>query len=99
LLEDFIYDEGADDDSAEQSSKRIRTLRPGRESSFRPQKTATGEIQYRMSVMAFADTGAAIFPRTDRGGTDTYWVDAVKDIMDHAIFKEFVRQEVERLCR
>ncbi|KAK3820276.1 MAG: hypothetical protein J3Q66DRAFT_168825 [Benniella sp.] len=97
LLEDFVYDEGADDDGAEQSSKRSRTLRPGRESSFRPHKTATGEIQYRMSVMAFADTGAAIFPRTDRSGTDTYWVDAVKDIMDHAIFKEFVRQEAERL--
>ncbi|KAK3820278.1 MAG: hypothetical protein J3Q66DRAFT_387201 [Benniella sp.] len=99
LLEDFVYDEGADDDGAEQSSKRSRTLRPGRESSFRPHKTATGEIQYRMSVMAFADTGAAIFPRTDRSGTDTYWVDAVKDIMDHAIFKEFVRQEAERLQR
>ncbi|KAF9359730.1 hypothetical protein BGX34_008189 [Mortierella sp. NVP85] len=98
LLEDNANDED-DDDDAEESSRRIQTLRLTRESPYRPQRTAAGGLQYRMSVMAFADTGAAPLLPTDRTERDFQWGETVKFIMGHPIFLEFVRQEAGRLYR
>ncbi|KAF9359734.1 hypothetical protein BGX34_008193 [Mortierella sp. NVP85] len=98
-MELLEFDDDDEDDGSQQSSKRIQTLRPERDGSFRPQKSATGEIQYRMSVIVFANTGAALFPQTDRQGTDNYWGETIKEIMDHPIFADFIRHEAERLYR
>jgi hypothetical protein len=95
LLEDDTNDDEDADDNARQPSKRVQTLHfEGGSTSFRPRKWAQGDLQYRLSVMAFADTGVALIPNTDRQGTDTHWGDIIKDIMEHPIFARFVRQEV-----
>ncbi|KAK3820283.1 MAG: hypothetical protein J3Q66DRAFT_168875 [Benniella sp.] len=95
-------DGGDDEDDGEgvdgHASKRSRTV-PKRNSSFRPQKAANGDLQYRISVRAFADTGAPHLPGANRRAKDSEWGERVKDMMRHPIFLAFVRQEVERVYR
>jgi len=91
-------DDEGDEGHAQQPSKRSRTV-PKRNPSFRPQKAANGDLQYRISVRAFADTGAPHLPGANRRVKDSEWGERVKDMMRHPIFLEFVRQEVERVYR
>ncbi|KAK3820285.1 MAG: hypothetical protein J3Q66DRAFT_429141 [Benniella sp.] len=72
---------------------KVRNMR-AEKVSFRPQRVI-GEVQFETSVIAFANTGAALLPQTDRQGTDTYWGAIIEAIMEHPIFLEFVRQRLE----